>query len=410
VRALLARYFERMRAIVERHGSTVEKFIGDGRCPRRGGRRRDRDDLDDPADPQTPRKIDYTRDDPIDGRELYDVILDIAGNRSLTKLRRALTSRGTLLIVGAEDAGNWLGVGRQLRAAALSPFVRQKLGTYISKEREQDLQELRTLLESGTITPVVDRTFPLDQVPDAIRYLRDGRAGGKIVITIRRTHAGVPRARGGPLGERREPREAVAPCKPKRLRTWLLAWASVRECHPTEPKIPARSGTVLVISGARPLCVRRLAPLDLVVVVAVVDNLALLVEAQHGHSRERELLPVLRPAGPPFDRGSVVVARRDWLCEPALDVLLCRELLTEITADTGQAQVGYPERGGSVHDGVGVQRHDGFGVSLGPSLRPCVSPASRGRGGIHVSHSTPDDDGLGQRAGMSLDLRLTSAP
>jgi len=130
------------------------------------------------------RVIDYTRDDPIDGRELYDVILDIAGNRSLTKLRRALTSRGTLVIVGAEDAGNWLGVGRQLRAAALSPFVRQKLGTYISNEPEQYLQELRTLLESGTITPVVDRTFPLDQVPDAIRYLREGRAGGKIVITI----------------------------------------------------------------------------------------------------------------------------------------------------------------------------------------------------------------------------------
>jgi NADPH:quinone reductase-like Zn-dependent oxidoreductase len=127
--------------------------------------------------------IDYTRDDPIDGREVYDVILDIAGNRSLSKLRRALTSRGTLVIVGAEDAGNWLGVRRQLRAAALSPFVQQKLVTYISKEREQDLQELRRLLESGTITPVVDRTFPLDDVPDAIRYLRKGRVGGKIVIT-----------------------------------------------------------------------------------------------------------------------------------------------------------------------------------------------------------------------------------
>ena len=128
--------------------------------------------------------IDYTRADPIDGREQYDVILDIAGNRSLSKLRHALTSRGTLVIVGGEDAGNWLGVGRQLRAAALSPFVRQKLGTYISKERKQDLEELRTLLESGTITPVVDRTFPLDEVPDAIRYLRDGGARGKIVITV----------------------------------------------------------------------------------------------------------------------------------------------------------------------------------------------------------------------------------
>lgn len=128
--------------------------------------------------------IDYTRDNPIDGRELYDVILDIAGNRSLSTLRRALTSRGTLVIVGGEDAGKWLGVRRQLRAAALSPFVHQKLGTYISKEREQDLQELRTLLESRTITPVVDRMFPLNDVPDAIRYLRDGRVAGKIVITV----------------------------------------------------------------------------------------------------------------------------------------------------------------------------------------------------------------------------------
>ena len=69
------------------------------------------------------------------------------------------------MIVGAEDAGNWLGVRRQLRATALSPFVRQKLGTFISKERGEDLEELRTLLEAGTTTPVVDRTFPLDSVP-----------------------------------------------------------------------------------------------------------------------------------------------------------------------------------------------------------------------------------------------------
>jgi NADPH:quinone reductase-like Zn-dependent oxidoreductase len=128
--------------------------------------------------------IDYTSDDPVGGRELYDVILDVAGNRPLAKLRRALKSRGTLVIVGAEDAGNWLGVRRQLRAAALSPFLRQKLATYISKEREQDLQELRGLLESGTITAIVDRSFPLNEVPEAIRYLRDGRPVGKIVITI----------------------------------------------------------------------------------------------------------------------------------------------------------------------------------------------------------------------------------
>ena len=128
--------------------------------------------------------IDYTREDFADGRNRYDVILDIAGNRSLSQLRRALTPRGTLVIVGGEDAGNWLGVRRQLRAAALSPFVRQKLGTFISKERGQDLEELRKLLEAGTIRPVVDRTFPLDEVPEAIRYLRDGHARGKIVITV----------------------------------------------------------------------------------------------------------------------------------------------------------------------------------------------------------------------------------
>ena len=128
--------------------------------------------------------IDYTQGDFADGRNRYDVILDIAGNRSLSQLRRVLTPRGTLVIVGGEDAGNWLGVRRQLRAAALSPFVRQKLGTCISKERGQDLEELRKLLETGTIRPVVDRTFPLDEVPEAVRYLRDGRARGKIVITV----------------------------------------------------------------------------------------------------------------------------------------------------------------------------------------------------------------------------------
>jgi NADPH:quinone reductase-like Zn-dependent oxidoreductase len=128
--------------------------------------------------------IDYTREDFADGRNRYDVILDIAGNRSLSELRRALTARGTLVIVGAEDSGNWLGIRRQLRAAALSPFVRQKLGFFISRERSADLEELRKLLEAGTIRPVVDRTFPLEEVPAAIRYLRAGRASGKVVIAI----------------------------------------------------------------------------------------------------------------------------------------------------------------------------------------------------------------------------------
>ena len=88
------------------------------------------------------------------------------------------------MIVGGEDAGKWLGIRRQLRAAALSPFVRQKLGFFISKERPEDLEELRKLLEAGTIRPVVDKTFPLEEVPAAIRYLREGRACGKVVIAI----------------------------------------------------------------------------------------------------------------------------------------------------------------------------------------------------------------------------------
>jgi NADPH:quinone reductase-like Zn-dependent oxidoreductase len=128
--------------------------------------------------------IDYAREDFADGRDQYDVILDIAGNRPLSDLRRALTRRGTLVIVGAEDAGNWLGIRRQLRAAVLSPFLRQKLGFFISKERRRDLEELRALLEAGTIRAVVDRTFPLEEVPEAIRYLREGRARGKVVITV----------------------------------------------------------------------------------------------------------------------------------------------------------------------------------------------------------------------------------
>ena len=128
--------------------------------------------------------IDYTKEDFADGRTRYDVILDIAGNRSLSQLRRALTPRGTLVIVGGEDAGNWVGIRRQLQAAALSPFVRQKLGFFIAKQRSRDLDELRKLLEAGVVSPVVDRTFALDDVPEAIRYLRAGRARGKIVITV----------------------------------------------------------------------------------------------------------------------------------------------------------------------------------------------------------------------------------
>lgn len=129
--------------------------------------------------------IDYTRDDFAEGEQRYDLILDIGGNSSLARLRRALTPRGTLVIVGGETGGRWLGgTDRQLRALMLSPFVGQKLGTFISKENHEDMLVLKELIESGQVTPVIDRTYPLSEVPEAIRYLEEGHARGKVVITV----------------------------------------------------------------------------------------------------------------------------------------------------------------------------------------------------------------------------------
>ncbi len=129
--------------------------------------------------------IDYTREDFAEGDQRYDVILDIGGNSSLARLRRALTPKGTLVITGGETDGRWLGgTDRQLRALALSPFVGQKLGTFISTENHEDMIVLKELIESGKVTPVIDRTYPLSEVPEAIRYLEEGHARGKVVITL----------------------------------------------------------------------------------------------------------------------------------------------------------------------------------------------------------------------------------
>jgi len=127
--------------------------------------------------------IDYTRDDFADGRQHYDLILDIGGNSRLARLRRALTPTGTLVIAGGEG-GRWTGVGRQLRALALSPFVRQRLTTYISRHRQDDLDTLRQLTATGQVTPHIGQTYPLTGVPQAIRDLPAGHARGKNAITI----------------------------------------------------------------------------------------------------------------------------------------------------------------------------------------------------------------------------------
>lgn len=129
--------------------------------------------------------LDYTRDDFASEAQRYDLILDICGNSSLARLRRALTPKGTLVIVGGEGGGPWFGgIDRQLRAMMLSLFVGQKLVTFINNENHQDLIVLKELIESGKVTPVIDRTYPLDGVPEAIRYLVQGRAQGKVVITV----------------------------------------------------------------------------------------------------------------------------------------------------------------------------------------------------------------------------------
>jgi NADPH:quinone reductase-like Zn-dependent oxidoreductase len=132
--------------------------------------------------------LDYTRVDVTDGTRHWDLVVDCAGRRSLSQLRRALTPKGTLVIVGGEGGGRWLGgFDRNLRAVVLSRLVGQRLRMLASKERQEDLQVLRELLEAGKVVPVIDRTFPLGEVPEAFRQLVEGRGrGGKLVITIGR--------------------------------------------------------------------------------------------------------------------------------------------------------------------------------------------------------------------------------
>ena len=142
--------------------------------------------------------IDYTRDDFAQAGQRYDLILDTAGNRSLSHLRRALTPRGTLVIVGGEGGGRWLGGFQRgiFWAPLLSLFVGQKLRPLVSKERKEDLEFLKELIEVGKVTPVIDRTYPLSEVPEAIRYLEEGHARGKVVITVPVGDAPVTQAAG----------------------------------------------------------------------------------------------------------------------------------------------------------------------------------------------------------------------
>jgi NADPH:quinone reductase-like Zn-dependent oxidoreductase len=129
--------------------------------------------------------IDYSHEDFANGSQRYDLILDLAGNSPLARLRRALTPSGTLVIVGGEDGGRWTGgMGRNLRALALTPFVPQRLTSLVSKQRQADLERLAQLIEAGEVTPSIGKTYPLHEAPDAMRHLQAGQARGKLVITV----------------------------------------------------------------------------------------------------------------------------------------------------------------------------------------------------------------------------------
>jgi NADPH:quinone reductase-like Zn-dependent oxidoreductase len=130
--------------------------------------------------------IDYTDEDPTSGGRQYDLIIDIGGRTPVRRLRRALTRRGTLVIVGGEDGDRWTGgIGRQLRAMVLSPFTSQRLTTFISKESRASIERLAALIESGDVKPAIGQRFALADTADAIRQMEDGRARGKSVIVVR---------------------------------------------------------------------------------------------------------------------------------------------------------------------------------------------------------------------------------
>jgi NADPH:quinone reductase-like Zn-dependent oxidoreductase len=131
--------------------------------------------------------IDYTRDAIDCNAARYDVVIDTAGNRPLSLLRRAMTPHGTLVLVGGEHGGGRVlgGFDRQLlRAPLVSMFAGQRLRGLTAKEGAEDLEAITRLIDSGAVMPVIDRTYALADAPDAIRYLAEGHAAGKVVVTV----------------------------------------------------------------------------------------------------------------------------------------------------------------------------------------------------------------------------------
>jgi NADPH:quinone reductase-like Zn-dependent oxidoreductase len=129
--------------------------------------------------------IDYTQQDFTQSGQKYDLVFQLAGTLSPAECRSALTSNGTLVISSGESEGRWIGpVDRVIKALVLSPFVSQKMASFTVKPNREDLQLLKQFIEAGKLRPVIDRSYPLAQVPEAIGYLEEGHARGKVVISV----------------------------------------------------------------------------------------------------------------------------------------------------------------------------------------------------------------------------------
>jgi NADPH:quinone reductase-like Zn-dependent oxidoreductase len=128
--------------------------------------------------------IDYTQEDFTQSGQRYDLVYDCVGNHSLSAFRRVMTSRGNYVMVGG-PAGRWIGpMDRALKALLLSLFVSQKLSMFLASTNKEDLVVLKELIEAKKVTPVIDRSYTLSEVPEAVRYSEEGHARGKVVITL----------------------------------------------------------------------------------------------------------------------------------------------------------------------------------------------------------------------------------
>lgn len=128
--------------------------------------------------------IDYTQEDFTEGEQRYDVILDNVGARSMSDTRRALTPTGTLLTNGAAVGGWFGGLKDPIVAFASSLFVNQQGRPFVSTSNPEDLAELKRLAEAGNLTPAIDRSYPLQETPDAVAYVGEGHSQGKTIITV----------------------------------------------------------------------------------------------------------------------------------------------------------------------------------------------------------------------------------